>query len=100
MAEHPKLICTLPVEQTGSRINEWGQIRAAAGSVEEVADGVALTLPASFTHQVEAVAAREAECCAFLNLVTLVDEDHIRLEITSEVAGADHVIRMLVGGPT
>lgn len=99
MKEYPKLICTLSAGTAASQVDEWTQLRQRAASTERIHGGVALTFPADLFEEVSDLAAREADCCAFLNLATSRTDDHVRLAVTSEAPEALPVIEMLVGTP-
>ena len=66
--ERIPIACTLTTKEAASQLDEWGELRRAATSVAAVDGGYRLTFPASSEATVRDLAAREAQCCAFLGL--------------------------------
>ncbi len=56
-----------------------------------------MTFSASMVDAVEDLARRESTCCAFLTIITSVDDDVLTLDISSENPEALPVISALAG---
>jgi hypothetical protein len=95
-AEQP-IMCTLTTKDQASQALEWTDLHGKALHTEPLDGGAAMTFPAELAAGVEDLAAREATCCAFLDIVTTVDGDIVRVEITSENPDALPIIELLAG---
>ncbi len=91
------VVCTLSDSDAGRQAQEWVELRSHTIASERIPSGVALTFGIDLADTVEALAAREATCCAFLSLTTHRTATEIRLEVTSESEGAGVVIDLLTG---
>ena len=77
------VVCTLTTKQLAERVVEWSDLHRHALSVARVDGGAALMLPGSLAADVEALAAAERQCCAFLTITTERIDGLLRLEVTS-----------------
>lgn len=94
--ERLPIACTLTTKQAASQIDEWTELRRAATSVVTVAGGYRLTFVAEAEATVRDLAAREAECCAFLTLSVERETNGIVLTITGPDDAAS-VIELIIG---
>ena len=78
------VVCTLSTKQLAERTIEWTDLHRHALSVVQVDGGAALMLPGSLAADVEALAAAERQCCAFLTITTERLDGLVRIEITSD----------------
>lgn len=90
------IACTLTTKQAASQLDEWGELRSKASAVEEVDGGYRVTLPASADAVARDLAAREAQCCAFLTLDVTSSDDSVVVTVTGP-AEAMPVIALIVG---
>ena len=91
------IACTLTTKEAASQLDEWGVLRRSAKAVAAVEGGCRLTFPASSEATVRDLAAREANCCAFLDIVVDRVDDDVVLTVTGP-ADAAPVIGLIVGG--
>ena len=94
--ERIPIACTLTTKEAASQLDEWGELRARASDVEAIDGGYRVTLPASEEAVARDLAAREAQCCAFLTLDVAASEDDVMVTITGP-ADAAPVIALIVG---
>ena len=95
MAERIPIACTLTTKQAASQLDEWGVLRAKARRIDQIEDGVRVTLPVDVEAEARDLAAREAQCCAFLTLDVQRRDDVVELTITGP-ADAASVIGLIV----
>jgi hypothetical protein len=95
--ELPSIVCTLTTRDAAGRVLEWADLRRHAIDVVRIADGVAITLPAHIRAEVDDLAAREAECCRFLSLVTVARGELVELHITTKNPDGRGVIDLVAG---
>jgi hypothetical protein len=95
---HLDLACELALAERGERATEWRRLRDTASlGAEPISGGARLHLrPEAWDTAVD-LCRREAECCRFLDLELAADQDGMRLDVTSPVPEAAHVIASLVG---
>lgn len=97
MAERIPIACTLTTKQAASQLDEWGVLRSKARRVDQIDGGVRVTLPADAEAEARELAAREAQCCAFLTLDVARADDEVVLTITGP-ADAAPVIGLIIRG--
>ena len=89
--------CTLSAVDAASQAQEWVELQGRVLGVEAVPGGAAMQLPADLADVVADLAAREASCCAFLDISHAVAGDVLTLTMTSQNPDAAPVIRALTG---
>jgi hypothetical protein len=97
MAEPIPVACTLTPKDAAAQVVEWTDLRVDMLGAERIADGVEMRFPISLASVVRDLAAREASCCAFLDLVVTDVGDEVELRITSDAPEATGVIELLAG---
>jgi hypothetical protein len=98
MASSPEpLHCALPAGDAANQALEWSELRGRALSRETLDGGIAMTFELDLAAAVEDLAARESQCCSFLDITTACTDQHIRVEITSEHPDAPPVVELLAG---
>ena len=92
--------CTLAVDDVPDRIAEWHRLASAAQTVETIAGGSRLALPADLGDEAERLAAAESACCAFLTVTVKRSTETCVVEITTEhVAGIEAISILTGSGP-
>lgn len=89
--------CTLTTKQAAERTLEWTDLQHRCTSVESIAGGVRMTMPASMAADVRDLARREVDCCSFLVIETAVEADVLTLDITSPNPDALPIISVVSG---
>jgi len=98
--EHRSLdvACRLGAADAGERADEWRRLREDAGQgVEAIPGGARLWLTPAALARTEDLVAREAVCCAFLDLDLVADHGVVRLDITSPSEEGATTIALLAG---
>ena len=83
--ERIPIACTLSADDAERRVAEWSDLRREhLIGRDDLLDGVRLRFAAQpgLEDDVRALAAAEAECCAFLTLDVAGDDGEVRLEVT------------------
>lgn len=96
---HLPVACTLTDKDMTKQALEWVDLQGRATEVIAIEGGVRMTLPASMLADVEDLARREAQCCAFLRIDTSTVGDVLTLDIASANPDALPVISALAGIP-
>lgn len=91
------IACTLTNSEATPQLLEWVDLQNRASAIAAIDGGVRMTLPASLVDEVEDLALREAQCCAFLTIDMAVVDDVLTLEISSANPDALPVISALAG---
>ena len=91
------VVCTLTTKDAASRSLEWAELRTRLLRSEIIENGAVAVFPITLADGVEDLAAREATCCAFLELSTTRDEKEIHLVVRSDHPDAAPVIAHLTG---
>jgi hypothetical protein len=92
-----ELACTLTTKDGANQALEWSDLSRFSTSFDRVEHGATLTLPADRKEALIDLAAREAQCCAFLKLTVEDDGAEVRLTITLDQHDAQPVIDVLTG---
>jgi hypothetical protein len=98
--EHRSLdvACELEAGAAGAQRVEWRRLREDAGlGAEAIPGGARIWLRADAWEAADDLARREARCCGFLDMDVIVEENRVRLDITSPAVGAGPVISALAG---
>jgi len=98
--EHRSLdvACELEAGAAGAQRVEWRRLREDAGlGTEAIPGGARIWLRADAWEAADDLARREAGCCGFLDLDVTVEENRVRIDITSPAVGAGPVIAALAG---
>lgn len=91
------IACTLTNSEAAEQALAWVDLQHRASAVTAIESGVRMTLPAAVLADVQDLARREADCCAFLAINTTVIGDELALDITSSNPDALPVIAALSG---
>lgn len=90
--------CELPAIDSERQLTEWHDLQSQATETLSIPGGVRMTYPASLESQLRDLAAREATCCAFLDIsVQQQSEETVTVQITSPNPDALPVIAALAG---
>ena len=90
------MACTLTPGAAVDQLGEWAELRRSATAVDDVEGGVRMAFPVGLADSVRDLAAREAACCAFLD-IEVSGGDEVVVEIRSEGDEAMAVVRLLTG---
>ena len=93
----PPVACTLTTKAAAAQLMEWDELRSHAVRVERVDGGAKLVLPGELAPNIYDLAAREADCCAFLTIETKRVGVEVELAITSAHPHAGPVIDLIAG---
>lgn len=93
----PPVVCTLTTKQQLSQTLEWRDLARARLRSRRVDGGVVVSYPIELVDGIEDLAAREAACCSFLDIVTTRAGDVVDVSITSVNPDAAPVIDLLAG---
>ena len=91
------IVCTLTTKEQASQALEWRNLHRHRLTSEPIEGGAVMTFPIGLADGVEDLAAREANCCAFLDIVSMRGDETVTVQITSQNAEAAPVIAMLSG---
>ena len=86
------IVCTLTTKAAANQTLERVDLQHRAKTVVVLDEGVRMTFPVSMVDAVENLARRESTCCAFLTIITSVDDDVLTLDVSSESPEALPVI--------
>jgi len=89
--------CTLSKRGAEAQALEWVDLQRVALRSVPLDTGAQMTFPAEHAARIVDLAERETQCCAFLDIITMVDGDEFILSITSENPDAIGVIAALSG---
>ena len=92
------IACTATADRAAGQVREWSDLQQRALDRREIDGGVRLVLPAELTDRVRDLARREAACCSFLTISTIVEDDLLIVEVTAIDEAARPIIAMLAGG--
>lgn len=92
---HLEIVCELSEPASVSRTAEWAQLKDQALGTDLIPGGVRLWLPARSGDLVRDLARREAQCCGFLDIEVVVQNDRVRLDITSAAPAAGRLVDFL-----
>jgi hypothetical protein len=99
--EHRHLTVACELETAGdmrARAAEWQRLRDQAGTgAGPIPGGVRLWLRPAFWDTARDLVGKEAACCGFLDFDMAVEDDRVRLDITSPAPEAQPIIAMLTG---
>jgi DNA-binding transcriptional MerR regulator len=73
--------CALPVAAQEDRLGEWRALLADAAGREPIGDGTRFRFPAPMAGRIAALAAAEADCCAFLEFTLRVAHGEAVLDV-------------------
>jgi hypothetical protein len=96
---HQDLVCDLGPDDAATRAAEWSDLHQEALTTEAVDGGSRLWLEPEVAQSAADLARREAMCCGFLDIDLRREGDLLRLDITSPVPGAQHLIALMIGTP-
>ena len=91
------LRCTLQIDELAARALQLDELKRRALTALPTPKGVAMTFAGELADRVEDFAAREAECCSFLNLATERREHDVRLEVSADSPRARRAIDLMFG---
>lgn len=97
--KHLNLICELDGPATAFRAAEWADLKEQALEVAEITDGVRLYLPARSADLARDLSRREAQCCGFLDISVITDDNIVKLDITCAVQVEVPLISFLLNLP-
>jgi hypothetical protein len=83
--KHLNLICELDGTAAAFRAGEWADLKEQALEVEKIDGGVRVFLPAQSAGLARDLARREAQCCGFLDISVMTDDNKVRMDITCAV---------------
>ena len=90
------IACTADAGRAEEQIAGWRALRSV-GEARPIDGGVRLTLPLDRADEIHDLAAREAECCAFLTIGVRTDTEATIVEITSSDPDARSLITLITG---
>jgi hypothetical protein len=88
-ANLPLIACSLDGDGQQTRLVEWKELLAEATAREETDSGVNYSFPGELEARVQALAAAEHECCAFLEFEITRRNDRIELSVAAPQEGLD-----------
>ena len=91
------VVCTLSSSDAGRRVSEWSDLRRLATSTERLVDGVRFRLAAGLADDAADLAAREAQCCTFLDIRFRSTGDDVEMTITSPNPDGVPVVHLMAG---
>lgn len=91
------LACTLSDRDAEAQALEWVDLQRLATNVAPIESGATMRFPKALAAGIQDLAEREAACCAFLNIVTLVEGDEFVVEITADNADGVGLAGLLAG---
>lgn len=91
------VVCTLSSSQAGDRLTEWSDLKQMATSIEELANGVRLRLPAAHAVAARDLADRESQCCSFLDVEITDRGQLIEMTISSPNPDGVPIVHLLAG---
>ncbi len=94
------VVCTLTSKDAVGQAFEWSDLRGKAIAVEALTGGARIRFPSDLESHLGDLTKREAECCAFLDFMTVVADGELILDITSPNPDALPVIALLAGLPS
>jgi hypothetical protein len=83
--KHLNLICELDGPAKHSQAGEWADVKEQALKVEKITGGVRVSLPPQSADLARDLARREAQCCGFLDISVVTDDNIVKIDITSAV---------------
>ncbi len=90
-----EIACTLPVDGARAQLGEWEALVADARQVERTPSTLRITLAKADAARARDLAAREASCCAFLDISVEESVDTVVVTITSPRPEADAVVQLM-----
>lgn len=92
------VMCTLIEKDKRTQMLEWGDIAPLTTSTQRLENGVVLEFDADIAEKVVDLAQREAGCCGtWLSISTLVSEDKVRLEVTTDNPEGLDILNTMLG---
>ncbi len=95
--QYEPIACSLPAGDAVDHFRTISDLMSMVVSSEPPVDGIALTFDSGLADKVDEFAAREAQCCGFLTLVTSRSDEGARLEVRSENPDAHRMIEAMFG---
>lgn len=95
--QYEPIACSLSAGDAVDHFLTISDLRSMVVSSEPLVDGIALTFDSGLADKVDEFAAREAQCCGFLTLVTSRSDEGVRLEVSSENPDAHRIIDAMFG---
>ncbi len=95
--QYEPIASSLPAGEAMDHFLTISDLMSAVVSSETLVDGIALTFDSALADRVDEFAAREAQCCGFLTLVTSRSDEGVRLEVSSENPDAHRIIDAMIG---
>jgi hypothetical protein len=81
------IACNLVGADRDAQLGAWQTLGPALRRSARTGDGLSLWFDPGVEEQLRDVAAKEKDCCSFLDLDVVPDGDAVRLDITTEAAG-------------
>jgi hypothetical protein len=95
------IACTLDGLEAGERLTRWSALSERTGPVlRREVDRLVVAYPArqSVSAELEALAAAERRCCAFLRWEVVHEDDHVLLHIIGSGDGLDAIAAIVAAG--
>src|SRR5687768_2778661 len=89
------ITCNLVGADVDKQLGAWGDLGRSLRRSASIEQGISLWFDAAVEPTLRDVAAKEKDCCSFLDLTVVTESAAVRLDVTSGVAEARPVIDAL-----